>query len=114
MAKAAGFEWKPKDGILTVIGDDGTTRMDFPIAGLPALGFQARKIMAGDAARKARNDSPSDWMVLWAPTAQTARVQTMQTPLGPRVVLIFDPETDAEFPIAFQSPQFARDVALEL
>jgi len=113
-AKAANFEWKPNEGTLTVIGNDGTTRMTFPIAGLPALGFQAQKLIAGDKNRQARKDRVGDWMPLWAPTAQTARVQTVQTPLGPRVVLIFDPETEGEFPIAFVSPKFAGDVAREL
>jgi hypothetical protein len=115
--KAAKFDWDSDRGVLIVSSEDGKTSLAFPIAALPALGFRARRFMAGLAAqgeRQKAKEGGNDWIGLSAPTAETARVQTMQTLKGERVVLIFDPETDREYPTSFATREFALEVGQEL
>jgi hypothetical protein len=103
--RAIKFDWKPEQKLLIVSDESGKTSLMFPIMGLPALGFQAQKFMAGERAKLAREEAKlaerTGWLGISAPVAQAARVQTMQTLQGERIVLIFDPDTDAEFPMTF-------------
>jgi hypothetical protein len=110
---AAKFAWHPDRKMLIVSDATGATSLAFPIIGLPAIGFQAQKFMAGDRAKLAKEEAQRErtgWLGISAPTAQTARVQTMQTLQGERIVLIFDPDTDAEYPASFATRELARQV----
>jgi hypothetical protein len=115
---AANFQWDPQRKLLIVSDASGTVSLAFPIMGLPALGFQAQRFMTGDRAKLARDEAKqkerTGWLGISAPVVQTARVQTMQTLQGERIVLIFDPETDAEFPLSFASREFALQVGQAL
>jgi hypothetical protein len=111
---ATNFHWDPQRKLLIVSDASGAVSLAFPIAGLPALGFQAQKFMAGERAKLAREEERqrerTGWLGMSAPTAQTARVQTMQTLQGERILLIFDPDTDVEYPVSFANREFAREV----
>ena len=101
---AAKFEWQAGRNMLVVSDASGTVSLVFPIMGLPAFGFQAQQYMAGERAKlerdEARQKERTQWLGISAPTAETARVQTMQTLQGERIVLIFHPDTDREFPMS--------------
>jgi hypothetical protein len=118
LVAAAKFDWQPERKILVVSDASGTVSLAFPIMGLPALGFQAQRFMAGERAKLAREEARrkerTGWLGISAPTAETARVQTMQTLQGDRIVLIFDPETDREFPVSFVTREFALEVGKAL
>lgn len=115
---AMRFDWQPERKMLVVSDESGKISLAFPIMGLPALGFQAKKFMAGERARLAREEARlterTGWLGISAPTTQTARVQTMQTIQGERIILILDPETEGEFPISFVSREFALEVGKAL
>lgn len=110
---AAKFSWDVDRKRLIVSDATGTASLAFPIIGLSAIGFQAQKFMAGDRAKLAKEEALKErtgWLGISAPTAQTARVQTMQTLQGERIVLIFDPDTDGEYPMSFATRELARQV----
>jgi hypothetical protein len=115
---AAKFEWHTERKMLVVSDASGTVSLAIPIMGVPALGFRAQQFMAGERAKLAKEEARqidrTGWLGISAPTAQTARVQTMQTLQGERIVLIFDPDTEAEFPMSFVSREFALEVGKAL
>jgi hypothetical protein len=114
---AANFQWDSQRKLLIVSDASGAVSLAFPIMGLPALGFQAQRFMAGEQAKLGREQAQktqTGWLGISAPTSQTARVQTMQTLQGERIVLIFDPETATEFPMSFATREFALQVGQAL
>lgn len=112
LPKVTGFEWRPTESMLVLTGEDGT-KLALHFAMIPALGFQATKFIAGAEVQKAKA-SAQEWMMLSAPTVETARVQTMQTASGPRIVLMFDPDDVNAFPVSFRTPEVARQVGVAL
>jgi hypothetical protein len=115
--RAINFQWDPQRKLLIVSDASGSVSLAFPIMGLPALGFQAQRFMAGDQAKLGREQAQktqTGWLGMSAPTSHTARVQTMQTLEGERIVLIFDPNTEAEFPMSFATREFALQVGQAL
>lgn len=114
----AKFEWMPERKVLIVSDASGTVSLAFPIKGLPALGFRAQQFMAGERAKLARDEARqkdrTGWLGISAPIAETVRVQTMQTLQGECIVLMFDPDTDREFPMSFVTRELAREVGQAL
>lgn len=110
MAKVASSEWKPKAGIVDLIGEDGS-RISLPIDSLSVLIGHARRVMSGFGVSK---HLPVGGFRPVLPLA-VAEIQVSSTPgpEGPRIVLVLDPGTDLETHLSLEL-QPARAVAAEI
>lgn len=111
--RVTGSDWRADEGILVVHGEDKEIGIAIPIAALPTLTAQARRVMSAAQAAQDRGSARGQWRQTHPLPAETFRVETMPTETGDRIILTIDPETDVETPFSV-APGAARELGQAL
>lgn len=100
------FKWDTGNALLRIEQDGATFAI--PLAMLPTLAMQARRVMAAHQAKQDRSNTQHGWMPVHPLPVQQVEVATMTTHTGPRCLLTLDPGTEIELRLLFPSNDIAR------
>jgi hypothetical protein len=96
LIKAKKTTWNAERGLVILYDDNPQHGVIMPIDALGPLAAHARRVVAGEQARKGQTSVVRDWRYAHPLKADTFALETMPNDAGDQVILSIDPKSDVE------------------